>query len=137
LRDREFWRSYRPDTSHGPIISALKVFTPADRDRAFEWAKKDGYSKPNLKKLKVQKERMERRNSWKELKRIIPEESPDLPTELKRLFIQASEPPAPPAVEDVSRGPYSDDDVEFILSSIKFGKQLTPKELQEIKELVI
>jgi hypothetical protein len=36
----------------------------------------------------------------------------------------------------VSRGPYSDDDIDFILSSIKFGKQLTPKELKEIKELV-
>jgi hypothetical protein len=56
---------------------------------------------------------------------------------LKRLFIQASEPPAPPQAEDVSRGPYSDDDIDFILSSIKFEKQLTPEELKEIKELVI
>jgi hypothetical protein len=137
LRDREFWRAYRPDTSHGPILSALKVSTPADWDRAFEWAQKVGYSKSNLKKLKVQKGRMERRNSWRELKWIIPEESPDPPNELKRLFIQASEPPAPPQVEDVSRGPYSDDDIDFILSSIKFGKQLTPEELKEIKELVV
>jgi hypothetical protein len=37
----------------------------------------------------------------------------------------------------VSRGPNSDDDIDFILSSIKFGKQLTPEELKEIKELVI
>jgi hypothetical protein len=115
----------------------LKVSTPADWDRAFEWAQKVGYSKSNLKKLKDQKGRMEWRNSWRELKWIIPEESPDPPTELKRLFIQASETPAPPQVEDVSRGPYSDDDIDFILSSIKFGKRLTPEELKEIKELVI
>jgi hypothetical protein len=106
----------------------LKVSTPADWDRAFEWAKKVGYSKPKLKKSKVQKERMERRDSWRELKWIIPEESPKPPTELKRLFIQASEPPAPPTIEEVSRGPYLDDDIEFILSSIKFEKQLTPEE---------
>jgi hypothetical protein len=56
---------------------------------------------------------------------------------LKRLFIQASEPPAPPQVEDVSRGPYSNDDIDFILSSIESGKQLTPEEFKEIKELVI
>jgi hypothetical protein len=62
---------------------------------------------------------------------------PDPPNELKRLFIQASEPPAFPEIKDVLRGPYSDDDIDFILSSIKFGKQLTPKELKEIKELVI
>jgi hypothetical protein len=80
-----------------------------------------------LKKLELQKGRMERRNSWRELKWIIPEESPDPPNELKRLFIQASEPPAPPQVEDVSRGHYSDDDIDSILSSIKFGKQLTPE----------
>jgi hypothetical protein len=80
---------------------------------------------------------MIRRDSWRELKWIVPEESPDPPVELKRLFIQASETPTPPAVEDMSRGPYSEDDVEFILSSIKFGKQLTPEELQEIKELVV
>jgi hypothetical protein len=115
----------------------LKVSTPTDWDRAFEWAKKVGYSKPNLKKLKVQKERMERRDSWRELKWIIPEESLEPPIELRRPFIQASEPPGPPAVEDVSRGPYSDDDIEFILLSIKFGKQLTPEELKEIKELVV
>jgi hypothetical protein len=80
---------------------------------------------------------MERRNSWRECKWTIPEESPDPPNELKRLFIQASEPPAPPQVEDVSRGPYSDDDIDFILLSIKFGEQLTPEELKDIKELVI
>jgi hypothetical protein len=115
----------------------LKVSTPADWDRALEWAQKVGYSKPNLKKLKVQRERMERRNSWRECKWIIPEESVDPPNELKRLFIQASEPPASPQVEDVLRGPYSDDDIDFILSTIKFGKQLTPEELKKIKELVI
>jgi hypothetical protein len=108
-----------------------------DWDRAFEWAQKVGYSKSNMKNLKVQSGRMERRNSWKECKWIIPEESPDPPNELKRLFIQASEPPAPPQVEHVSRGPYLDDDIDFILSSIKFEKQLTPEELKEIKELVI
>jgi hypothetical protein len=137
MRDRKFWRAYRPDTSPGPILSALKVSKPADWDRALEWAQKVGYSKPNLKKSKIQRGRMERRNSWRECKWIIPEESPDPPNELKRLFIQASEPPAPPQVEDVSRGPYSYDDIDFILSSIKFGKQLTPEELIEIKKLVI
>jgi hypothetical protein len=106
-------------------------------DCALERAQKVGYSKPNLKKLKVQRGRMERRNFWRECKWIIAEESPDPPKELKRLFIQASEPPAPPQVEDVSRGPYSDDDIDFILSSIKFEKQLTPEELKKIKELVI
>jgi hypothetical protein len=69
---------------------------PADWDGAFEWAQKVGYSKFNLKRLKVQKRRIERRDSWRELKWIIPEESPDPSTELKRLFIQASESPAPP-----------------------------------------
>jgi hypothetical protein len=111
---------------------------------AFDWAQKVGYLKSNLEKLKFQKGRMERKNSWQELKWIIPEESADPPielkrltTKLKRLFIQASEPPAPPQVEDVSRGPCSDDDIDFILSYIKFGKQLTPEELKEVKELVI
>jgi hypothetical protein len=94
-----------------------------------------GYSKTCLKQLKVRKERMIRRDSWRELKWIVPEESPDPPVELKRLFIQASETPTPPAVEDMSRRPSSKDDVEFILSSIKFGKQLIPEEPQEIKEL--
>jgi hypothetical protein len=62
-RDREFWRAYRPDTSHGPIVSALKVSTPQDWNKALEWAKNVGYSKTSLKKLKVQKKRMIRRDS--------------------------------------------------------------------------
>jgi hypothetical protein len=102
-----------------------------------EWAQKVGYLKPNLKKLKVQRERMERRNFWRECKWIIPKESPDPPNELKRLFIQASKPRFPPQVQDVSRGPYSDDDIDFILLSIKIRKQLTPEELKEKNELVI
>jgi hypothetical protein len=99
--------------------------------------KKVGYSKANLKKLKVQKGRMIRRGLWNEIKWIVPEEAPDPPLQLKRLFIQASESPTPPSPQDVSRGPYSEDDIEFILSSIKFGKQMTPEELSEIKALVI
>jgi hypothetical protein len=67
----------------------------------------------------------------------MPEKSPDPPNDWRRLFIQASEPLAPPQVEDVSRGPYSDDDIDFILLSIKFGKLLTPEELKETKELVV
>jgi hypothetical protein len=50
--------------------------------------------------------------------------------ELKRLFIQAAE---PPRQEETQRGPYTDNDVDFILTSIRFGKQLTEDELKEIK----
>jgi hypothetical protein len=95
VRDREFWRAYRPDTSHGPILSALKISTLEDWEKAFQWAKKVGYSKANLKKLKVQKGRMIRRGLWNEIKWIVPEEAPDPPLQLKRLFIQASESPTP------------------------------------------
>jgi hypothetical protein len=49
------------------------------------------------------------------------------------LFIQAAE---PPRQEETQRGPYTDDDVDFILISIRFGKQLTEDELKEIKAVV-
>jgi hypothetical protein len=98
---------------------------------ALQWAKSVGYHKQSLKKLKVQMKRMSRRESFTEFKWIVPENSPDPPLELKRLFIQAAEPQ-----EDAQRGPYTDDDVEFILTSIRFGKQLTEEELKEIKAVV-
>jgi hypothetical protein len=137
LKDREFWRAYRPDTSHGPILSALKISTLEDWEKAFRWAIQVGYSKANLKKSEVQKGRMICRGLWNEIKWIVPEEAPDPPLQLKRLFIRTSESPTPPSPQDMSRRPYSEDDIEFILSSIKFGKQLTPEELSEIKALVI
>jgi hypothetical protein len=92
-----------------------------------------GYHKQNLKKLKVQMKRMSRRKSFTEIKWIVPEHFPDPPLELKRLFIQAAE---PPRQEEAQRGPYTEDDVEFILTSIRFGKQLTAQELNEIKAVV-
>jgi hypothetical protein len=52
---------------------------------------------------------------------------------LKRLFIQAAE---PPRQEEAQRGLYTDNDVEFILTSIRFGKQLTEEDLKEIKAVV-
>jgi hypothetical protein len=70
-----------------------------------------GYHKKNFKKLKVQISRMKRRQSFTEIKWIVPERSPDPPVELKRLFIQAAE---PPRQEETQRGPYTDDDVDFI-----------------------
>jgi hypothetical protein len=92
-----------------------------------------GYHKQNLKKLQVQISRMKRQQSFIEIKWIVPERSPDPPVELKRLFIQAAE---PPRQEETQRGPYTDNDVDFILTSIRFGKQLTKDELKEIKEVV-
>jgi hypothetical protein len=53
--------------------------------------------------------------------------------ELKRLFIQAAE---PPHQEETQRGPYTENDVEFNLTSIRFEKQLTEDELKEIKAMV-
>jgi hypothetical protein len=100
---------------------------------ALQWAKSVGYHKQNLKKLKVQISRMKRRQSFTEIKWIVPEHSPDPPVELKRLFIQAAE---PPRQEETQRGPYTDNDVDFILTSIRFGKQLTEDELKEIKTVV-
>jgi hypothetical protein len=99
---------------------------------ALKWARSVGYHKQNLKRLKVQMKRM-RRESFTEIKWIVPENSPDPPLELKRLFIQAAK---PPRQEEAQRGPYTDDDVEFILTSIRFGKQLTEEELKEIKAVV-
>jgi hypothetical protein len=77
--------------------------------------------------------RMSRRESFTEIKWIVPENSPDPPLELKRLFIQAAE---PPRQEEAQRGPYTEDDVEFILTSIRFGKQLKEEVLKEIKVVV-
>jgi hypothetical protein len=90
-----------------------------------------GVPQAKLKKLKVQISRMKRRPSFIEIKWLVPERSPDPPVELKRLFIQAAVPPCQP-----QRGPYTDDDVDFILTSIRFGKQLTEDELKEIKAVV-
>jgi hypothetical protein len=54
--------------------------------------------------------------------------------ELKRLkFIQTEK---RPQQEKVQRGPYIDDDVEFILISIHFGDNLTEDEFKEIKKVV-
>jgi hypothetical protein len=38
--------------------------------------------------------------------------------------------------EDTQRGPYTDGNVEFISTSIRFGKQLREDELKEIEEVV-
>jgi hypothetical protein len=76
---------------------------------------------------------MKRRQSFTEIKWIVPEHSPDSPVELKRLFIQAAE---PPCQEETQRGPYTDNDVDFILTSIRFRKQLTENELKKIKAVV-
>jgi hypothetical protein len=76
---------------------------------------------------------MKRRQSFTKIKWIVPEHSPDPLVELKRLFIQTAE---PPRQEETQRGPYTDDDVDFILTSIRFGKQLTKDELKEIKAVV-
>jgi hypothetical protein len=76
---------------------------------------------------------MKRRQSFTKIKWIVPEHSPDPPVELKRLFIQAAE---PPRQKETQRGPYTDDDVDFILTSIRFGKQLKEDELKEIKAVV-
>jgi hypothetical protein len=76
---------------------------------------------------------MKRRQSFTEIKWIVPERSPDPPVALERLFIQAAE---PPRQEETQRGPYTDDDVDFISTSIRFGKQLTEDELKEIKAVV-
>jgi hypothetical protein len=112
---------------HGPILAAVKIETEQQGQMALQWAKSVGYHKQNLKRLKVQMKRMSRRESFTELKWIVPENSLDPPLELKRLFIQAVE---PPRQEEAQRGPYTDDDVEFILTSIRFGKQLTEEELK-------
>jgi hypothetical protein len=133
LRDREFWRAYRPEACHGPILSALKIENEGQCQIALQWAKSVGYHKQNLKKLKVRISRMKRRQSFTEIKWIVPERSPDRLVELKRLFIQATE---PPRQEETQRGPYTDDDVDFILTSIRFGKQLTEDELKEIEAVV-
>jgi hypothetical protein len=100
---------------------------------ALEWAKSVGYHKHNLKRLKVQMRRMSLQENFTEIKWIVPEHSPHPPLELKRLFIQAAK---PPHQEETQRGPYTEDDVEFILTSIHFGKQLTEDELNEIKAVV-
>jgi hypothetical protein len=100
---------------------------------ALDWAKSVVYHKQNLKRLKVQMRRMSRQENFTEVKCIVPEHSPDPPLELKRLFIQAAE---PPRQENTQRGPYTEDDVEFILTSIRFEKQLTEEELKEIKVVV-
>jgi hypothetical protein len=47
----------------------------------------------NLKRLKVQMKRMARKPSFTEIKWIVPEHLPNPPVELKRLIIQAAEPP--------------------------------------------
>jgi hypothetical protein len=86
-------RSYRPEACHGPILAAVKNKTEQQGQVALQWAKSVGYHKQNLKKLKVQMKRMSRRKSFIEIKWIVPEHSPDPPLELKRLFIQAAEPP--------------------------------------------
>jgi hypothetical protein len=103
-RDREFWRSYRPELSHGPILAALKLETEKQGQLALQWAKSLGYHKQNLKKLQVQMKRMAKRPSFTEIKWIVPEHSPDPLVELKRLFIQAAE---PPRQEEAQRGPYT------------------------------
>jgi hypothetical protein len=77
--------------------------------------------------------RMSRRENFTENKWIVPEHLPDPPLELKRLFIQAAE---PLRQEETQRGPYTKDDVEFILTSIRSGKQLAEDELKEIKAVV-
>jgi hypothetical protein len=134
LRDREFWRAYRPEACHGPIqLSALKIKNERQCQIALQWVKSVGYHKQNLKKLKVQISRMKRRQSFTEIKWIVTERSPDPPVELKRLFIQAAE---PPCQEETQRGPYTDVDVDFILTSIRFGKQFTKDELKEVKAVV-
>jgi hypothetical protein len=76
---------------------------------------------------------MKRRQSFTEIKWIVPEHSPDTPVKLKQLFIQAAE---PPHQKEIHRGPYTDDDVDFILTSIRFGKQLMEDELKKIKAVV-
>ena len=116
-----------------PFFQLLKSKTREQCQIALQWAKSVGYHKQNLKRLKVQISRMKRRQSFTEIKWIVPENSPDPPVELKRLFIQAAE---PPRQEETQRGPYTDDDVDFILTSIRFGKQLTEDELKEIKAVV-
>jgi hypothetical protein len=93
LRDREFWRSYRPEACHGPILAAVKIETEQQGQMALKWARAVGYHKQNLKGLKVQMKRMSRRETVTEIKWIVPENSPDPPLESKRLFIQAAEPP--------------------------------------------
>jgi hypothetical protein len=133
LRDREFWRAYRPEACHGPILSALKIENERQCQIALQWARSVGYHKQNLNRLKVQISRMKRRQSFTKIKWVVPEHSPDPPVELKRLFIQAAE---PSRQEETQMGPYTDDDVDFILTSIRFGKQLTADELKEIKGVV-
>jgi hypothetical protein len=93
LRDREFQRSYRPKSCHGPILAAIKIEIEQQGQMALEWAKYVGYHKQNFKRLKVQMRRMSRRENFTEIKWIVPEHSSDPPLELKRLFIQAAEPP--------------------------------------------
>jgi hypothetical protein len=100
---------------------------------ALKWAKSVGYHKQNLKRLKVQMRRMSRQENFIEIKWIVPKHSPDPPLELKRLFIQAAE---PPRQEETQRGSYTEDDVEFILTSIRFEKRLTEDELKKIKAVV-
>jgi hypothetical protein len=76
---------------------------------------------------------MKRRQLFIKIKWIVPEHSSYPSVELKRLFIQAAE---PPRQEETQRGPYTDDDVDSILISIRFDKQLTENELKEIKGVV-
>jgi hypothetical protein len=133
LRDREFWRAYCPEACHGPILSALKIENERQCQIALQWAKSVGYHKQNFKKSKVQISRMKRRQSFTKIEWIVPERSPDPSVELKRSFIQVAE---PPRQEETQRGPYTDDDVDFILTSIRFGKQLAEDELKEIKAVV-
>jgi hypothetical protein len=93
MRDREFWRAYRPEAYHGPILSTPKFEDEKQCQIALQWAKLVGYHKQNLERLKVQISRMKRRQSFTEIKWIVPVNTSDPPVELKRLFIQAAEPP--------------------------------------------
>jgi hypothetical protein len=52
------------------------------------------------------------------------ENSHDPLVELKRLFIQTAE---PPRQEEAQRGPYTDDDVKFMLTSIRTVRKLVDK----------
>jgi hypothetical protein len=148
---RKPWINKRPPTIHvdtkngqgtvssGVLIAQKRVTVPfkfeteQQGQMALEWAKSVGYHKQNLKRLKVQMRRMSRRENFTENKWIVPEHSPDPPLELKRLFIQAAE---LLRQKDTQRGLYTEDDVEFILTSIRFEKQLTEEELRGIKAVV-
>jgi hypothetical protein len=65
-------------------LAAVKIEIAQQGHMALQWAKSVGYHKQSLKKLKVQMKRMSRRESFTEIKWIVPENSPDPPLELKR-----------------------------------------------------